>query len=206
MRRSGALAHNAYMLSSKVIGRAGRRRGSGRRGHDGRAQLRAVWAMPRPLERPPASDGAVVAREARIGLSFLCVFGATRNGSRPMLPPGDLVRPTEKRGSPSAIDKLLRPRLRPTDSRHRLPPQSLTRHRTRGTSRRHVTFRSGTPPGALAQPTRPTPPSRATVTLHHTPRALSSGFLLRSIRPAARLISTWASPPPWAAGSWGRSR
>ena len=71
-----------YMLSSKVIGRAGRRRGYGRRGHDGRAQPRAVWAMPRPVERPPASDGAVVAREARIRLSLSVTFGATQNGSR----------------------------------------------------------------------------------------------------------------------------
>ena len=59
-----------YMLSSKVIGRAGRRRGCGRRGHDGRAQLRRrLGDAEAAVERPPASDGAVVAREARI-LSF----------------------------------------------------------------------------------------------------------------------------------------
>ena len=66
----GAFAHNTYMLVSKVIGRAGRRRGYGRRGHEGRTQPRAVWAMPRPVERAPASDGAVIAREARIGVSL----------------------------------------------------------------------------------------------------------------------------------------
>ena len=41
-----------------------------------------AWAMPRPVERPPASDGAVVAREARIRLSATSVFVSIRNVSR----------------------------------------------------------------------------------------------------------------------------
>ena len=53
-----ASSHSTRMLSSKVTGRAGRRRGYERRGHDGRAQSCAAWAMPRPVERAPASDGA----------------------------------------------------------------------------------------------------------------------------------------------------
>ena len=44
--------------------------------HDGRAQLRAVWAMPRSVERPPASDGAVVAREAREEIFVSVLFAA----------------------------------------------------------------------------------------------------------------------------------
>ena len=42
----------------KVIGRAGGRRGHGRCRHDGRAQPSAARAMPRPVERAQASDGA----------------------------------------------------------------------------------------------------------------------------------------------------
>ena len=42
----------------KVVGRAGGQLGHGRCRHDGRAQPRAAWAMPRPVERAPASDGA----------------------------------------------------------------------------------------------------------------------------------------------------
>ena len=53
-----ASSHSTRMLRSKVTGRAGRRRGYERRGHDGRAQSCAAWAMPRPVERAPASDGA----------------------------------------------------------------------------------------------------------------------------------------------------
>ena len=65
-----------------MIGRAGGRRGYQRRSYDGRAQPRAVWAMPRTVERAPSSDGAYEVREAWIRLSLLLVFGTTQNGSR----------------------------------------------------------------------------------------------------------------------------
>ena len=53
-----ALCANRAVLRSKVVGRAGRRRGYQMRSYDGRAQPRAVWATPRPVERAQASDGA----------------------------------------------------------------------------------------------------------------------------------------------------
>ena len=52
-----------------MIGRAGRGRGYQWRSYDGRAQPRAVWAMPWPVERPPASDGADERAEARAKVS-----------------------------------------------------------------------------------------------------------------------------------------
>ena len=66
---------NRAMLRSKVIGRAGGRRGYQRRSHDGRAQPRAVWAMPRPVERAPARIGRCRrSGEARSLLSFPSMF------------------------------------------------------------------------------------------------------------------------------------
>ena len=60
-----ALCANRAVLRSKVVGRAGRRRGYQMRSYDGRAQPRAVWAMPRPVERAQASDGADDQEKAR---------------------------------------------------------------------------------------------------------------------------------------------
>ena len=62
------------MLSSKVIGRAGRRRGAGRRGHDGQAQPRAVWATAVPTGRAPSSDGALGRARSGIRVSVLGAF------------------------------------------------------------------------------------------------------------------------------------
>ena len=56
MRRSRSRTARKQMI--KVVGRAGGRCGHGRCWHDGRAQPCAAWAMPRPVERAPASDGA----------------------------------------------------------------------------------------------------------------------------------------------------
>ena len=57
-----------------MVGRASRRRGYETCGHDGRAQPRAVRAMPRPVERARASDGAHDGHERSINLSFPSVF------------------------------------------------------------------------------------------------------------------------------------
>ena len=61
----GARCANGAVLRRKVTGRAGRRRGYQMRSYDGRAQPRAVWAMPRPVERAQASDDADDRERAR---------------------------------------------------------------------------------------------------------------------------------------------
>ena len=60
------------MWSSKVVGRARGRSDHGRCRHDAAAQPSAAWAMPRPLERAPASDGADGVGEAAFVFVRVC--------------------------------------------------------------------------------------------------------------------------------------
>ena len=55
-------------------GRAGSRRGHGRRRKDAGAQTRAAWAMPRPVERASASDGCDDREKRQSDLSVLGVI------------------------------------------------------------------------------------------------------------------------------------
>ena len=65
-RRRTSIAHGEHQLSIMAVGRARGCRGRGQRGHDGRAQCCAAWAMAMAVGRPPAARSVpTLARRAK---------------------------------------------------------------------------------------------------------------------------------------------